>query len=408
MGPGPGKRGGEVVVNGDVEDVMATEGSVTGDYLAGRKSIPVPEERREPSGYLTVRGARQHNLKDVDVPIPLGNFTAVTGVSGSGKSTLLHEIIYKGLVRRMNDTDVNPGEHDDIEGIEEIETVRLIDQSPIGRTPRSNPATYTNVFDHIRELFAETKLAKQRGYEKGRFSFNVKGGRCEACGGQGTVKIEMNFLSDVYVPCEECDGARYNDETLDVTYKDATISDVLDMEVDEAYEFFQGHTGIRRRLELLRDVGLGYMRLGQPSTTLSGGEAQRVKLAEELGKKDSGETLYLLDEPTTGLHSEDEHKLIDVLQRLADQGNTVVVVEHELDLVKNADHIVDLGPEGGEGGGRVVASGTPESVAREEDSYTGRYLRNLLPAVDLEGPRPDREARAVEGEGGATAGAGDD
>jgi excinuclease ABC subunit A len=408
MGPGPGKRGGEVVVNGDVEDVMATEGSVTGDYLAGRKSIPVPEERREPSGYLTVRGARQHNLKDVDVPIPLGNFTAVTGVSGSGKSTLLHEIIYKGLVRRMNDTDVNPGEHDDIEGIEEIETVRLIDQSPIGRTPRSNPATYTNVFDHIRELFAETKLAKQRGYEKGRFSFNVKGGRCEACGGQGTVKIEMNFLSDVYVPCEECDGARYNDETLDVTYKDATISDVLDMEVDEAYEFFEGHTGIRRRLELLRDVGLGYMRLGQPSTTLSGGEAQRVKLAEELGKKDSGETLYLLDEPTTGLHSEDEHKLIDVLQRLADQGNTVVVVEHELDLVKNADHIVDLGPEGGEGGGRVVASGTPESVAREEDSYTGRYLRNLLPAVDLEGPRPDREARAVEGEGGATAGAGDD
>ena len=409
MGPGPGKRGGQVVVNGDVEDVMAAEASATGDYLAGRKSIPVPEERREADGYLTVRGARQHNLKDVDVPIPLGNFTAVTGVSGSGKSTLLHEVLYKGLVRRMNDTDVNPGEHDDIEGIDEIETVRLIDQSPIGRTPRSNPATYTNVFDHIRELFAETKLAKQRGYEKGRFSFNVKGGRCEACGGQGTVKIEMNFLSDVYVPCEECDGARYNDETLDVTYKGATISDVLDMEVDEAHEFFEGHTGIRRRLELLRDVGLGYMRLGQPSTTLSGGEAQRVKLAEELGKKDSGETLYLLDEPTTGLHSEDERKLIDVLQRLVDQGNTVVVVEHELDLVKNADHIVDLGPEGGEGGGRVIASGTPESVAREEDSYTGRYLRGLLPAVDLEGPRPDREARAVEEtEGEAAAGAGDD
>jgi excinuclease ABC subunit A len=309
----------------------------------------------------------------------------------------------------MNDTDVNPGEHDDIEGIEEIETVRLIDQSPIGRTPRSNPATYTNVFDHIRELFAETKLSKQRGYEKGRFSFNVKGGRCEACGGQGTVKIEMNFLSDVYVPCEECDGARYNDETLDVTYKGATISDVLDMEVDEAYEFFEGHTGIRRRLKLLKDVGLGYMRLGQPSTTLSGGEAQRVKLAEELGKKDSGETLYLLDEPTTGLHSEDERKLIDVLQRLVDQGNTVVVVEHELDLVKNADHIIDLGPEGGEGGGEVVASGTPESVAREEDSHTGRYLRGLLPAVDLEGPRPDRETRGVEeAEGGAAAGAGDD
>jgi excinuclease ABC subunit A len=409
MGPGPGKRGGEIVVNGDVEEVMAAEDSATGDYLAGRKSIPVPEKRREADGHLTVRGARQHNLKDVDVPFPLGNFTAVTGVSGSGKSTLLHEVLYKGLVRRMNDTDVNPGEHDDIEGIEEIETVRLIDQSPIGRTPRSNPATYTNVFDHIRELFAETKLSKQRGYEKGRFSFNVKGGRCEACGGQGTVKIEMNFLSDVYVPCEECDGARYNDETLDVTYKGATISDVLDMEVDEAYEFFEGHTGIRRRLKLLKDVGLGYMRLGQPSTTLSGGEAQRVKLAEELGKKDSGETLYLLDEPTTGLHSEDERKLIDVLQRLVDQGNTVVVVEHELDLVKNADHIIDLGPEGGEGGGEVVASGTPESVAREEDSHTGRYLRGLLPAVDLEGPRPDRETRGVEeAEGGAAAGAGDD
>jgi excinuclease ABC subunit A len=409
MGPGPGKRGGEIVVNGDVEEVMAAEDSATGDYLAGRKSIPVPEKRREADGHLTVRGARQHNLEDVDVPFPLGNFTAVTGVSGSGKSTLLHEVLYKGLVRRMNDTDVNPGEHDDIEGIEEIETVRLIDQSPIGRTPRSNPATYTNVFDHIRELFAETKLSKQRGYEKGRFSFNVKGGRCEACGGQGTVKIEMNFLSDVYVPCEECDGARYNDETLDVTYKGATISDVLDMEVDEAYEFFEGHTGIRRRLKLLKDVGLGYMRLGQPSTTLSGGEAQRVKLAEELGKKDSGETLYLLDEPTTGLHSEDERKLIDVLQRLVDQGNTVVVVEHELDLVKNADHIIDLGPEGGEGGGEVVASGTPESVAREEDSHTGRYLRGLLPAVDLEGPRPDRETRGVEeAEGGAAAGAGDD
>jgi excinuclease ABC subunit A len=410
MGPGPGKRGGEVVVNGTVEDVMAAEGSVTGDYLAGRKSIPVPQDRREADGYLTVRGARQHNLKNVDVPIPLGNFTAVTGVSGSGKSTLLHEVLYKGLVRRMNDTDVNPGEHDDIEGIEEIETVRLIDQSPIGRTPRSNPATYTNVFDHIRELFAETKLSKQRGYEKGRFSFNVKGGRCEACGGQGTVKIEMNFLSDVYVPCEECDGARYNDETLDVTYKGATIADVLDMEVDEAHEFFEGHTGIRRRLALLQDVGLGYMRLGQPSTTLSGGEAQRVKLAEELGKKDSGETLYLLDEPTTGLHSEDERKLIDVLQRLVDQGNTVVVVEHELDLVKNADRIIDLGPEGGEGGGRVVASGTPESVACEEASHTGRYLRDLLPAVDLEGPRTDRGSRAVEEEleGEAAAGAGDD
>ncbi|MFW5965025.1 MAG: excinuclease ABC subunit UvrA, partial [Natronomonas sp.] len=394
MGPGPGKRGGEVVANGDVEDVIAAERSVTGDYLAGRRAIPVPEERRDADGYLTVRGARQHNLRDLDVSFPLGCFTAITGVSGSGKSTLLHEILYKGLVRRMNDTDVNPGDHDDIEGIDDIETVRLIDQSPIGRTPRSNPATYTGVFDHIRELFAETKLSKQRGYKKGRFSFNVKGGRCESCGGQGTVKIDMNFLSDVYVPCEECDGARYNDETLEVTYKDATISDVLDMEVDEAYDFFEGHPGIRRRLQLLKDVGLGYMRLGQPSTTLSGGEAQRVKLAEELGKKDSGEALYLLDEPTTGLHSEDERKLIEVLHRLTDDGNTVVVVEHELDLVKNADNIVDLGPEGGEKGGDLVAEGTPESVARVEDSHTGRYLRDHLPAVELDGPRAGRSPAA--------------
>jgi len=389
MGPGPGKRGGDIVAHGDVKTVMDTDESVTGEYLAGRKAIPVPEERRDPDGYLTVQGARQHNLDDLDVAFPLGCFTAITGVSGSGKSTLLHEILYKGLRKRMNDTDVYPGEHDDIEGIDRIESVRLIDQSPIGRTPRSNPATYTGVFDHIRELFAETKLAKQRGYERGRFSFNVKGGRCEACGGQGTVKIDMNFLSDVYVPCEECDGARYNDETLDVTYKDATISDVLDMEVDEAYDFFESHTGLRRRLQLLKDVGLGYMRLGQPSTTLSGGEAQRVKLAEELGKKDSGEALYLLDEPTTGLHSADERKLIDVLQRLTDEGNTVAVVEHELDLVKNADHIVDLGPEGGEDGGSIVAEGTPEEVARTDASHTGRYLRDLLPAIDLEGPRAD-------------------
>jgi len=391
MGPGPGKRGGEVVANGSVEDVIDTAESVTGEYIAGERSIPVPETRREGDETVTIRGARQHNLTDLDVEIPLGTFTAITGVSGSGKSTLMHEILYKGLVRRMNDTDVNPGEHDDIEGLDEIETVRLIDQSPIGRTPRSNPATYTNVFDHIRELFAETKLSKQRGYEKGRFSFNVKGGRCEACGGQGQVKIDMNFLSDVYVPCEECGGDRYNDETLDVTYKDKTISDVLEMSVEEAHEFFESHSGIRRRLKLLKDVGLGYMRLGQPSTTLSGGEAQRIKLAEELGKKDSGETLYLLDEPTTGLHPEDERKLIDVLHRLAEDGNTVVVIEHELDLVKNADHIIDLGPEGGENGGEVVTTGTPEEVARDEDSYTGEYLRDLLPDIELQGPRADRE-----------------
>jgi len=392
MGPGPGKRGGEVVVNGPQEALMETDASVTGKYLAGERTIPVPEERRDGDGEtLTVRGARQHNLRDLDVEFPLGTFTAITGVSGSGKSTLMHDILYKGLVRRMNDTDVNPGEHDDIEGIDNIETVRLIDQSPIGRTPRSNPATYTNVFDHIRELFAETSLAKQRGYEVGRFSFNVKGGRCEACGGQGTVTIDMNFLSDVQVPCEECSGARYNDETLDVTYKGATIADVLEMSVEEAYDFFESHSGLRRRLQLLKDVGLDYMRLGQPSTTLSGGEAQRVKLAEELGKKDAGETLYLLDEPTTGLHPEDERKLIDVLHRLTDDGNTVVVIEHELDLVKNADHIIDLGPEGGEGGGDLVAEGTPESVARTEASYTGQYLRDHLPDVEMEGPRSDRD-----------------
>ncbi|ELZ83799.1 excinuclease ABC subunit A [Haloferax gibbonsii ATCC 33959] len=395
MGPGPGKRGGEVVAQGDFDDIVAADDSITADYLSGRKDIDVPDARREGDGELVVRGARQHNLDDLDVPIPLGTFTAVTGVSGSGKSTLMHEILYKGLARRMNDnTSVDPGEHDAIEGYDEIETVRLIDQSPIGRTPRSNPATYTGVFDYVRELFAETKLSKQRGYEKGRFSFNVKGGRCEACKGQGNVKIEMNFLSDVYVPCEECNGARYNAETLDVTYKDKTIADVLDMEVDEALDFFEANSQIRRRLQLLHDVGLGYMQLGQPSTTLSGGEAQRVKLAEELGKKQTGDTLYLLDEPTTGLHKEDERKLIEVLQRLVDNGNTVLVVEHELDLVKNADHIVDLGPEGGAGGGTVVASGTPEEIAENPDSHTGRYLRDYLPDVDEEGPRSDRRKPA--------------
>ncbi|MCD2201828.1 excinuclease ABC subunit UvrA [Halobacterium sp. KA-6] len=397
MGPGPGRHGGDVVANGDVEDLMAAEDSITGDYLAGRKQIPVPDERRDWEDTLTIEGARQHNLRDLDVDLPIGAFTAITGVSGSGKSTLMHDILYKGLAREMNDnTSVDPGEHDAIEGIDNVETVRLIDQSPIGRTPRSNPATYTGIFDYIREKFAETKLAKQRGYEKGRFSFNVKGGRCEACGGQGTQKIEMNFLSDVHVPCEECGGARYNDETLDVTFKDATIADVLDMSVEEAYDFFEADSRLGRRLKLLMDVGLDYMKLGQPSTTLSGGEAQRVKLAEELGKKDSGDTLYLLDEPTTGLHSADERKLVEVLQRLTDRGNTVVVIEHELDLVKNADHVVDLGPEGGEHGGDLVAAGTPEDVARNDDSHTGRYLRDKLPGVDLEGPRSDRKKPAKE------------
>ncbi len=396
MGPGPGKRGGEVVAQGDFDEIVAADDSTTADYLAGRKSIPVPDERREADGELVVCGARQHNLRDLNVSIELGTLTAITGVSGSGKSTLMHDVLYKALAREMNDnTSVDPGDHDAIEGLDQIETVRLIDQSPIGRTPRSNPATYTDVFDYVRELFAETSLAKQRGYEKGRFSFNVKGGRCEACGGQGTVKIEMNFLSDVYVPCEECGGARYNDETLDVTYKGATIADVLEMSVEEAHDFFESHRGLNRRLQLLQDVGLDYMELGQPSTTLSGGEAQRIKLAEELGKRATGDTLYLLDEPTTGLHKEDERKLIDVLHRLVDGGNTVVVIEHELDLVKNADRVIDLGPEGGEGGGELIASGTPEAVAREDASHTGRYLRDLLPDVDLEGPRDDRRKPAT-------------
>jgi len=408
MGPGPGKRGGEIVVNGSMDDVMAEEESVTGDYLAGEKAIPVPDQRREADGHITIRGARQHNLADLDVDLPVGCFTAITGVSGSGKSTLMHEVLYKGLAREMNDnTSVDPGDHDTIEGLDRIETVRLIDQSPIGRTPRSNPATYTNVFDFVRELFAETDLAKQRGYEKGRFSFNVTGGRCEECGGQGTVTIDMNFLSDVQVPCEECGGARYNDETLGVTFKGKNIADVLGMSVDEAADFFESHSQLRRRLQLLQDVGLGYMRLGQPSTTLSGGEAQRVKLAEELGKKDTGETLYLLDEPTTGLHPHDERKLIDVLHRLTDEGNTVVVIEHELDLVKNADNIVDLGPEGGERGGEVVTTGTPEAVARVEESYTGQYLRDLLPDVDLDGPRADRDL-ALGADGEPATGTGDD
>ncbi|MFB6163397.1 MAG: excinuclease ABC subunit UvrA [Halococcoides sp.] len=397
MGPGPGRRGGEVVVNGSIEEVEACEDSITGDYLAGRRTIDVPDERRDPTGTLTIRGARQHNLGDLDVEIPLGTFTAITGVSGSGKSTLMHEVLYKGLVRRMNDRDVNPGDHDAIEGIDAIETVRLIDQSPIGRTPRSNPATYTGLFDRVRELFAETDLANRRGYDKGRFSFNVSGGRCEACGGQGTVTIDMNFLSDVEVPCEECEGRRYNDSTLEVTFRGKTIADVLDMEVSEALDFFDSHPGIRRRLQLLADVGLGYMQLGQPSTTLSGGEAQRIKLSEELGKRDTGETLYLLDEPTTGLHPEDERNLIEVLHRLVEDGNTVVVIEHELDLVKNADRVIDLGPEGGVDGGDIVARGTPEAVARTDESHTGRYLRDLLPAVDLDGPRDsDRVAPVAD------------
>ena len=398
MGPGPGRHGGEVVAQGTYDEILQSEESITADYLAGRKRIPVPEERRDWDESLTVRGARQHNLKDLDVDIPVGAFTAITGVSGSGKSTLMHDVLYEGLARAMNDnSSVNPGEHDGIEGTEHIETVRLIDQSPIGRTPRSNPATYTGVFDYVREKFAQTKLAKQRGYDKGRFSFNVKGGRCEECGGQGTVKIEMNFLSDVHVPCEECGGDRYNDETLDVTYKGATIADVLDMSIEEALDFFEADSRLARRLQLLSDVGLDYMRLGQPSTTLSGGEAQRVKLAEELGKKSTGDTLYLLDEPTTGLHSEDERKLVDVLQRLTDRGNSVVVIEHELDLVKNADHVIDLGPEGGREGGEILFEGRPEALA-EADTHTSAYLQEELERTRT--AQTDAEKTAPVGESG--------
>lgn len=379
IGPGPGKVGGEVVGQGKVEDISKLDNSVTGDYLAGRKQIPVPDERREPESKITVKGAEEHNLKDIDVDIPLGVITAITGLSGSGKSTLMHNIIYNQLTKELNSNEsVRVGEHASIEGVDEIESVRMIDQSPIGRTPRSNPATYTGVFDYIREMFAETKLSKKRGYDKGRFSFNVKGGRCEECKGQGTVQIDMNFLSDVYVECERCGGKRYNEETLQVEYKGKSIADVLDMEIEEAYEFFEHDRRIKRRLKLLKDVGLGYMELGQPSTTLSGGEAQRVKLSEELGKVQNQDILYMLDEPTTGLHWEDESKLIEVLHRLVDDGNSVLVIEHELELVKCADQVIDLGPEGGVNGGKIVAKGTPEEVAEKSESYTGKYLKELL------------------------------
>jgi excinuclease ABC subunit A len=379
LGPGPGTRGGEVVATGPPEEIADSEDSVTGGFLSGEREIDVPESRRSPTESLCIKGAKQHNLKDIDVEIPLGTLTAVTGLSGSGKSTLIHDILYQGLRKELNDNKtVRPGEHDEIEGTEYVESVRMIDQSPIGKTPRSNPATYTGVFDYIRELFAETKESNKRGYKKGRFSFNTKEGRCENCKGQGTVTIDMNFMSDVYVDCDVCDGRRYNEETLQVTYRGKTVSEVLDMEVDEAYGFFEHDRRIRKRLGLLRDVGLGYMELGQPSNTLSGGEAQRVKIAEELGKVRREDVLYLLDEPTTGLHWDDEQKLIDVLHRLVENGNSVVVIEHELELIKCADRVIDLGPEGGENGGEVLIAGTPEEVARNEESYTGKYLREFL------------------------------
>ena len=378
IGPGAGEHGGNVVAVGTANQIMKCKDSITGAYLSGRIKIPVPEERRKPTGYLTVRGAKENNLKNISVKFPIGVFTCVTGVSGSGKSSLVNEILYKKLACVLNRARIKPGKHKDIEGTEQLDKIINIDQSPIGRTPRSNPATYTGVFDHIRELFAMTKDAKARGYDKGRFSFNKKGGRCEACAGDGILKIEMQFLPDVYVPCEVCHGKRYNRETLEVKYKGKNIFEVLDMNVDEACEFFESVPSIRRKIETLRDVGLSYIKLGQPSTTLSGGEAQRVKLATELSRQSTGKTIYVLDEPTTGLHFADVHKLVDILQRLTEGGNTVVVIEHNLEVIKTADYIIDMGPEGGEGGGTMVTCGTPEEVAAVEKSYTGKYLKKYL------------------------------
>ncbi len=378
IGPMAGSHGGEVICAGTAEELMKNPDSITGQYLSGRKFIPVPEKRRKPKGWLKIKGAAENNLKNIDVDIPLGVFTCVTGVSGSGKSSLINEILYKSLARKLNRARTIAGRHKDIKGVEKLDKVIDIDQSPIGRTPRSNPATYTGVFDQIRELFAGTSDAKERGYSKGRFSFNVKGGRCEACSGDGIIKIEMHFLPDVYVPCEVCGGRRYNRETLDVRYKGKNIYDVLDMTVEEAMTYFENLPSIRKKIETLYDVGLSYIKLGQPSTTLSGGEAQRIKLATELSRKSTGRTIYILDEPTTGLHFADVHKLVDILHKLTEGGNTVVVIEHNLDVIKTADYIIDMGPEGGDGGGRVIAAGTPEEVARDTDSYTGYYIDREL------------------------------
>ena len=378
IGPGAGEHGGQLVAMGTAEDLMKNEQSVTGAYLSGRLKIPVPEVRKEPTGFLHIKGAAENNLKHIDVDIPLGVMTCITGVSGSGKSSLINEILYKRLARDLNRARVIPGKHDDILGIDQLDKVINIDQSPIGRTPRSNPATYTGVFDQIRDLFAATADAKAKGYKKGRFSFNVKGGRCEACSGDGIIKIEMHFLPDVYVPCEVCKGKRYNRETLEVKYKGKSIYDVLNMTVEEALTFFENVPSIRRKIETLYDVGLSYIRLGQPSTTLSGGEAQRIKLATELSKRSTGKTIYILDEPTTGLHFADVHKLIEILRRLSEGGNTVVVIEHNLDVIKTADYIIDIGPEGGDRGGTVIARGTPEEVAENPVSYTGKYVKKYL------------------------------
>lgn len=379
IGPGAGEHGGEIIAQGTAQEVMANENSITGQYLSGRKFIPLPETRRKSNGnVLEIRGASENNLKNINVKFPLGVFTVVTGVSGSGKSTLINEILYKGMANHLYRSYHKVGAHKEIRGTENIDKIINIDQSPIGRTPRSNPATYTGVFDSIRELYSQTPEAKMRGYKQGRFSFNVRGGRCEACRGDGIIKIEMHFLPDVYVPCEVCKGARYNRETLEVKYKGKSIADVLDMVVDEAVEFFKSIPKIHRKLETLQQVGLGYIRLGQPATTLSGGEAQRVKLATELARRSTGKTLYILDEPTTGLHAEDIRKLLDVLQKLVDAGDTVVVIEHNLDVIKTADHIIDLGPEGGVRGGTIVGTGTPEQIAKMEGSYTGKFLGPVL------------------------------
>ena len=378
IGPGAGSHGGEVVACGTAREIMQVPESITGQYLSGKKQIPVPKIRRKPTGKLTVMGAQENNLKNINVDFPLGVMTAVTGVSGSGKSSLVNEILYKHLAKSLNRARTIPGKHKGIKGIEQLDKVINIDQSPIGRTPRSNPATYTGVFDQIRDLFASTADAKAKGYKKGRFSFNVKGGRCEACGGDGIIKIEMHFLPDVYVPCEVCGGKRYNRETLDVKYKGKSIYDVLDMTVEEAVPFFENMPSIRRKIETLYDVGLSYVKLGQPSTELSGGEAQRIKLATELSRRSTGKTIYILDEPTTGLHFADVHKLVEILQKLTEGGNTVVVIEHNLDVIKTADYIIDIGPEGGDGGGTVVAQGTPEQVAKNPASYTGKYIKKML------------------------------
>ena len=378
IGPGAGSHGGEVVATGNAEEIMKNPNSITGAYLSGKIKIPVPDVRRKPTGFLTIKGARENNLRNIDVDIPLGVMTCITGVSGSGKSSLTNEILYKRLARDLNRARCIPGKHDAILGIEKLDKVIDIDQSPIGRTPRSNPATYTGVFDMIRDLFAATPDAKAKGYKKGRFSFNVKGGRCEACSGDGILKIEMHFLPDVYVPCEVCGGKRYNRETLEVKYKGKSIYDVLDMTVEEALEFFKNVPTIHRKIQTLYDVGLSYVKLGQPSTELSGGEAQRIKLATELSKRSTGKTIYILDEPTTGLHFADVHKLTEILRRLSDDGNTVVVIEHNLDVIKTADYIIDMGPEGGDGGGMVIAKGTPEEVAKNKKSYTGQYIKRYL------------------------------